>query len=474
MRIAVIGAGVVGALVARELARYDAEVMLFEREAEPGMGVTKANSAIVHAGFHDEPGTLRAKFCVLGNAIFPRLCEELGVPFRRVGGFVLAFSPQEEKKLLALREQGEINGVPEISLLSSDDVLAREPQVNPRVRRALWAPTVGITSPWGLAQAAVENAVANGVKVHFGEEVFSIRTHLGRVQALETAQGVYYVDAVINAAGLYADRVAAMAGVSFPTITPRRGQYILLANSTEDLVHSVLFPTPTPLSKGVLVLPTIDGKILLGPTAEDLPPENKEAVQTTQEGLSQVLAGARRLVPALPLTNVLKSFAGIRPEPASGDFVVGPSSVRGFYNAGGMRSPGLTAAPAVARFLVEEVIANELRLRKKETFNPFRDPIRRTEEFSEEAWAELIRQDARWGRIVCYCNLVTEAQVIEAIRRGAKTLDGIKFRTGAGWGICQGSFCTARILEILARELRVSVEKVTLRGRGSEIVWRRL
>lgn len=473
MRVAVIGAGVVGALIARELARYDVEIMLFEREAEPGMGVTKANSAIVHAGFHDEPGTLRAKFCVLGNALFPHICEELGVPFRRTGGFVLAFSSQEEQTLLALIERGEINGVPGMRLLSGDEVLAREPLINPEVRRALWAPTVGITSPWVLAQAAVENAVTNGVKVYFGEEVLRIRTHLGRVQALQTTRSLYKVNAVINAAGLYADRVASMAGVPFPPIIPRRGQYIILAANAESLVHFVLFPTPTSVSKGILVLPTIDGGILLGPTAEDLPPEEKEAVQTTREGLSQVLAGALRLIPKLPLNDILKSFAGIRPEPVGGDFVVGPSLVQGFYNAGGMRSPGLTAAPAVARFLVEEVVAPELGLRKKDTFNPFRSPIPRTEELSEEAWANLVRQDGRWGRIVCYCNRVTEAQVIEAIRRGAKTLDGVKFRTGAGFGICQGSFCTARVLEILAQELKVSLDEVTLRGPGSKIVRRR-
>ncbi len=470
MRIAVIGAGVVGALIARELTRYDVEVLLFDREPEPGLGVTKANSAIVHAGFHDEPGTLRARFCVQGNALFPRVGEELGVPFRRVGGFVLAFSPGEEEALRVLVEQGEANGVPGLTFLSGAEVLAREPRVNPEVRRALWAPTVGITSPWALAQAAAENAAANGAELHFEEEVLRIRTGHGRVQALHTPRGVYEVDAVVNAAGLYADRVAALAGAPFPALIPRRGQYILLADTAEGFVRSVLFPTPSSVSKGILVLPTVDGGILLGPTAEDLPPEEKEATQTTRTGLSQVLAGARRLVPALPLTEVLKSFAGLRPEPAGGDFVVGPSSLRGFYHAGGMRSPGLTAAPAVAHFLVQEVIASDLGLRKKEEFNPLRPPIPRAEDFSEEAWAELIHQDPRWGRIVCFCNRVTEAQVVEAIRRGARTLDGVKFRTGAGFGLCQGSFCTARILEILARELGTSFEEVTLRGSGSEIV----
>ncbi len=470
MRIAVIGAGIVGTLIARELSRYDVEVLIFDREPEPGLGVTKANSAIVHAGFHDEPGTLRAKFCVQGNALFPQVCEELGVPFRRVGGFVLAFSSQEEEVLRVLAEQGEANGVPGLVLVLGEEVLAREPWVNPEVRRALWAPTVGITSPWALAQAAAENAAANGAELHCEEEVLRICTSHGRVQALQTSRGMYAVDAVVNAAGLYADRVAALAGAPFPAITPRRGQYILLADTAEGLVRSVLFPTPSPVSKGVLVLPTVDGGILLGPTAEDLPPEEKEATQTTRDGLFQALAGARRLLPGLPLTEVLKSFAGLRPEPAGGDFVVGPSPVRGFYHAGGMRSPGLTAAPTVARFLVEEVLAPDLGLHKKDSFNPVRPPIPRVGDLSAGSWAELIRQDPRWGRVVCFCKRVTEAQVVEAIRRGSKTLDGLKFRTGAGFGLCQGSFCIAHILEILARELGVFPEEVTLQGPGSEIV----
>lgn len=469
MRVAVIGAGVVGALIARELCRYEVEVLLFDREPEPGFGVTKANSAIVHAGFHDEPGTLRARFCVEGNALYPRVCTELSVPFRRVGAFVLAFTPEEKRVLSLLLAQGEANGVPGLSLLSGDEVLAREPRVNPGVRQALWAPTVGITEPWTLAQAAAENAAENGAQLHLGEEVLGIVVRGKKVEALKTEKGVYPVSAVVNAAGLYADRVAAMAGAPFPPIHPRRGQYILLDKTAAGLINSVLFPTPTPLSKGILVLPTIDGGILLGPTAENLGHEEKEATETTREGLSQIFAGARKLVPELPLMETLKTFAGVRPEPEGGDFVVGESFVRGFYQAAGMRSPGLTAAPAIARFLAE-AIAADLGLPRKPRFNPVRPPIPRVEELAEEEWDRLIQKDPRWGRIVCFCNQVTEAQVVEAIRRGARTLDGVKFRTRAGFGRCQGSFCTTKILDILSRELGLGPEEISLRGRGSELV----
>lgn len=470
MRIAVIGAGVVGSLIARELSRYDAEILLFDREEDVGFGVTKANSGIVHAGFHDEPGTLRARFCVLGNALYPELAKELGFSFFRTGALVLAFSGEEEETLKRLWEQGEANGVPDLALLSGEEVLAQEPEVNPAVRAGLFAPTVGITAPWEVAQSAAENAQENGAEIHLGEEVLGIEVKSGRVQALRTAKGRYLVDAIVNAAGLFADRISGMAGVPFPTLIPRRGEYVLLDQPAGNLVRSVLFPTPSPISKGILVIPTVDGGLLLGPTAEDLPPAEKEATETTSQGLAQVIRGAQKLVPKIPLNQALKTFAGLRPELANGDFVVGPTTVRGFYQAGGMRSPGLTAAPAVAKFLAHEVIGPELGLTKKATFNPKRVRIPRAAELPEEEWEKLIRADPRWGRVVCFCNTVTEAEVVEAIRRGARTVDGVKFRTRAGFGRCQGSFCTAKIMTILASELGLDPERITFRGPGSELI----
>jgi len=470
MRIAIIGAGVVGSLIARELSRYEAEILLFDREVDVGFGVTKVNSGIVHAGFHDEPGTLRARFCVLGNALYPGLAEELGFSFRQTGALVLAFDAEEEKTLNRLREWGEANGVPGLKLLSKEEVLAQEPEVNPAVRAGLFAPTVGVTAPWEVAQAAAENAQENGAELHLGEEVLGIEIKHGRVQALRTQKGRYLVDAIVNAAGLFADRISEMAGVPFPPLVPRRGEYILLDEPAGNLVRSVLFPTPSPITKGILVIPTVDGGLLLGPTAEDLYPTDKEATETTAQGIAQVVRGAQKLVPKIPLTQALKTFAGLRPEPENGDFVVGPSNVRGFYQAGGMRSPGLTAAPAIAQFLAHEVIAPDLALKKKSTFNPKREGIPHAAELSEAEWEKLIREDPCWGRIVCFCNTVTEAEVVEAIRRGARTLDGVKFRTRAGFGRCQGSFCTPKIMAILARELGLSPEKITLRGHGSELI----
>ncbi|HIP99166.1 TPA: FAD/NAD(P)-binding oxidoreductase [Candidatus Bipolaricaulota bacterium] len=470
MRIAVVGAGIVGALIAREICRFQVEVLLFERAPDVGWGVTKANSGIVHGGFHDEPGTLRARFCAPGNALFGELSRELDFPFRRTGAWVLAFSRAELSVLEKLREQGEENGAPGLEILPRTEVLAREPHVNTQVVAGLWSPTVGITEPWEIAIAAVENARENGLQLHLAEPVIGIELAGGRVMGVRTPRGVYPVDAVVNAAGLHADRVARMAGLREPQLFPRRGEYVLLDKAASGLVNSVLFPAPRGESKGILVLPTVDGGVLLGPTAADLPEGAREATETTASGLAQVAEGARRLIPELPLRHLIKTFAGLRPESPERDFLLGPTPIEGFYQAAAMRSPGLTAAPAIARWLAHEVIAPELGLARKDQFNPFRRGIPHPAELPPGEWEALIREDPCWGRLVCFCNRVTEGEIVEAIRRGARTLDGIKFRTRAGFGRCQGGFCTDKILQILSRELGVPPEGISQHGPGSPLV----
>jgi glycerol-3-phosphate dehydrogenase len=474
MRIAVIGAGIVGSLIARELTRYEAEVLLFEREVDIGWGVTKANSAIVHGGFHEAVGSTRARFCVEGNALYEPLTRELDVPFRRVGAYTVALSKEEVPVLERLLVQGEENGVPGLELQDGATVLAREPNLDRRVQAGLWSPTVGITEPWALAIAAVENALTNGLTLHRGEEITNIRVEENRVTAVVTRQGDYPVDAVVNAAGLFADRIAGMVGLSEPTLFPRRGEYILLDKKADGLVHSVIFPTPRNTSKGILVLPTVDGGILLGPTAEDLPHKEKDSRETTPHGIEETINEARRLVPTLDLSLAIKTFAGLRPESVEKEFLVGGTQVQGFFQAAAMRSPGLTAAPAVARFLVHEVMACELDLTEKASFQPTRVGIPRAAELPEEDWEALIGDDPHYGRVICQCNRVTEGEIVEAIKRGACTLDGVKFRTRAGFGRCQGGFCTDQILMILARELGISAEEITVHGRESQVVKRKV
>ena len=470
MRIAVIGAGIVGTLIARELVRYDADVHLFEQKIDIGWGVTKANSAIVHGGFHEAVGSQRARFCIEGNKLYAALTEELDVPFHRCGAYTVALNKEELSPLKALLAQGEESGIPDLELHDGATVLTHEPNLNPRVQAGLWSPTVGITEPWTLAIAAVENARENGLTLHLSEEVVKIQVKDGRVRGVTTPQEEYPFDAVVNAAGLFADRIADMVGLSEPILFPRRGEYVLLDKKAAGLVNSVIFPTPSNSSKGILVLPTVDGGILLGPTAKDLPREGKDSRETTPDGMEKTIDGARRLVPTLDLSLVIKTFAGLRPESPNKEFVVGKSEVQGFFQAAAMRSPGLTAAPAVARFLVHEVMASELSITKKPSFQPLRAGLPRVSELPDEEWNELISKDPRYGRVICQCNRVTEGEIVAAIRRGARSLDGVKFRTRAGFGRCQGGFCTDRILLILARELGISPEDVTLRGNGSRML----
>ncbi len=469
MRVGVIGAGVVGALVARELCRYEIEVHLFEREADVAFGVTKANSGVIHGCFHEEPGTARARFCVEGNAMYESLSRELDFPFLRVGAHVLAFDRDDLATLERLKAQGEEIGVPGLEIIPREEVLAREPRANRGVRGALWSPTVGIVEPWDVAIGAVENACANGLVLHLGTEVTGIEVADGRVTGVMTAAGEFALDAVVNAAGLYADRVARLAGIDRPVLHPRRGEYLLLDRRAGGMANSVLFPAPTNNSKGILVLPTVDGNILLGPTADDLPELTPDAAATSPTGLAAVISGARRLVPDIDPRLTIKTFAGVRPEPAGSEFVVGPTEVAGFYQAAGMRSPGLTAAPAIARYLAGE-IASALDLAQNDAFDPVRRAIPRFSDLPPAARAALIEADPRYGRIVCRCNEVTEGEIVAAIRRGARTVDGVKFRTRAGFGRCQGGFCTARVISILSRELGVPPEEVTARGKGDRIV----
>lgn len=460
----------VGALVARELCRYEAEVLLFERAPDVGWGVTKANSRIVHGGFHDLPGTLRARLGALGNAFYPpELSRELVFPFRRIGAYVLARHQADLGVLSHLLAQGEGNGVAGLQIHPRDELLAREPQVSPQVMAGLWAPTVGITEPWTVALAAVENACVNGLELHLSEEVIGVDVRKGVFQGVATHQRRYPVDAVVNASELFAYRIAAMAGLSQPRLSPRRGEYILLDKAASGLVRSVLFPTSSRESKGILVLPTVDGGGLLGHTPEALAEWAKEATETTPGELCAVMEGARKLVPNLNRALAIKTLAGLRPESRENDFVVGESVLRGFYQAAAMLSPGPTAAPALARSLALQ-LATGLGLPKKICFQPVRKEIPCTAELSDEDWKDLIREDPRFGRIVCHCNRVTEGEIVAAIRRGARSLDGVKFRTRAGFGRFQGASCTDLIINIIVGELGVTPEEVSLRNERSPIV----
>jgi len=464
LKVGIIGAGVVGTLIARELTRYeDVEVEIFEKLPDVGWGVTKANSGVIHAGYDDEPESVRAKYCVHGNEMYTSLSQELGFQFKRVGSLVVAFQQEDLHVLESLLESGIKNGVKGLKILSKYDSLQLEPNLSKEVLSSLWAPTAGIVGPWEVAQAASENAVKNGAKLHLSTKVNSIKKD--STIKLETDKGTFELDFVINASGLWADEIAQSAGVKVTPLHPRRGEYILL--DQPNVVKTVVFPVPSKGGKGILVLPTIHDTILLGPTSEDLPPSYKERTETTQEGLSRIIDNAKKLVPAINLSKSIRTFAGLRPENEIKDFVIIKSDE--MVNIVATRSPGLTSAPAIAEDVVSW-ISSKKSLKQRKTFDPHRKPIPRPYEMNDDEREALIRSNPSFGRVICRCNKVTEGEVLEAIRRGAKTLDGVKLRTTAMFGRCQGSFCTVNIMKIMKKELGEEFSEIEKNLPASKIV----
>lgn len=472
MRVFVIGAGITGSLITRELSKYDLEVHVIDKAPDIGWGVTKANSAIVHGGYDDPPGSVRAQFAALGNMMYDELSNELDFDFIRTGSYVVAFKEEDVEYLKELKKRGVKNGVSNLEILTSEELKNREPNLNKDIKAALWCPTAGITEPWEVSIAAIENAKDNGAIVHLDEKVLDIIVQNQKVKKILTDKGEYNADIIINAAGLFADEIAKMAGVADFEIFPRKGEYILLDKKLKGLVNAVIFPTPTKKSKGILVVPTVDGGILLGPNAVDLPKDQKNNLETTKEGLNEVYEKSKALVPSIDISYSVKTFAGLRPETKNKDFIIGATKIWGFINVAGIRSPGLTAAPAIAKYITEKVIPEDLglNLSKKSNFNPFRKRIPHLEETNLEEWEKIVKKDPRFGRTVCFCNNVSEGEIVEAIKRGAKTLDGVKFRTRASFGRCQGGFCSLKILEIISRELSIPLEEIKQNYKNSWIV----
>ncbi|MEX2689580.1 MAG: NAD(P)/FAD-dependent oxidoreductase [Candidatus Njordarchaeum guaymaensis] len=477
-RVAVIGAGITGACISRVLSMYEnLEVHLIEKEVDVGWGSTKANTAIIHAGYDDDPDKypVRASLCAKGNAIWrEKWMDELDIRANWPGDLVVAVTEDDVKTLKKLLERGIRNGVPGIRIIwDKKEIEELEPNITPNVIAALYAPTEGqVWHPASATIAVVENAVDNGVKLHLGTEVTGIRVRHGRVAVVETNKGEIEVDWVINAAGLFADVISSMVGITHFKIHPRRGEYYLFSRDAYPKTKRILFPAPLPWTKGVVVTTTVDGNLMLGPNAQDLPKEESDARNTTLEGLDYVWREAHKVVKALPpKSKVIRTFAGLRvePEPVADFIIRAYDEVEGFINAAGIRSPGFASAPAIAYKIVEIMKERGAELVKKKKWNPYRKEIRRFHDASWEERDRLIQENPLYAKIVCQCELVTEAEIVEAIKRGATTLDGIKFRTRAMTGDCQGSFCMFKIAQILARELKIPVWKVTKTGPGSEI-----
>ncbi len=467
--VVVIGGGVVGVTLARALSRYHLDVVLLERDEEVGFGVSKANSGIIHSGIHADPNTVKGALEWPGNVAWMTLRDELGFGLAQVGELLVALSEDELVSIERLHAQGQAKGVPGLERWDQQRVRRHQPNLSREVIAALWAPTAAVINPYEAVMLIAESAAHNGVEVATAEPVVAIDPPDpdGPI-VLHTPARTLAAHYVVNAAGLYADEVAGMAGVGTFSITGRKGEEYLLDKRLAGLVTSIIFPCPTATSKGTLVTPTFDGTIMVGPTAEAT--DDKRDTATTPEGAKEVFAAARRLVPGIDERDVIAEFAGVRAVADTDDFVLGPTARRGFINAAGIQSPGLTAAPAIADHLVEVLREEGLQLTERDEFEPRVEYPVRFAVLPMEEQAALAERDPRFARLACRCELVTEAELVDAVDRGARTLDGIKFRTRAGMGRCQGAFCTWRCITLLADRRGVPIPRITKRGGDSWIV----
>ncbi|MBO4832253.1 MAG: NAD(P)/FAD-dependent oxidoreductase [Oscillospiraceae bacterium] len=467
--VCVIGAGAVGAAVARELSRYRLGICVVEKEEDVCSGTSKANSGIAHAGYDPEPGTMKARMNIRGAELIRELSRDLDFPYRQNGALVLCFDEADMPGLEKLYRRGLENGVADLKIISGDEVRKMEPAVSEEAVAALWAPTSGIVCPFGMTAAFAENAAENGTEFRFLTEVNGIgKTEGGYV--LHTSGGDIRTRFVVNAAGVRSAEIHNAVSETKLAIIPRRGEYVLMDREVGDLVSSTIFQLPGKTGKGVLVAPTVHGNLLVGPNAADM--EDGEDTETTSGGMDEVKERAGKSVPNVPYNRMITAFAGARAHEKGGDFILGevPDAV-GFFDAAGIESPGLTAAPAIGEYLAG-LVAKMAGAERKEDFVSTRKGIPQVAKLSPEERSALIAERPEYGRIVCRCESISEGEIIDAIERtpGARSMDGIKRRVRQGMGRCQAGFCTPAAMDILAERLGIPVEKVTKNGPGSELL----
>lgn len=467
--VVVIGGGAIGCGIARELSRYQCRVALLEKEEDVCSGTSKANSAIVHAGYDAKTGSLKAMLNVKGNAMMEQLSRDLDFDFRRNSSLVLCFSEEDRPALEELYERGVANGVPGIQIISGDEARKREPNVSDEVVAAIYAPTGGIVCPFGLTIALAENACENGVEFHFNTRVEKIEK-LEAGYSLQTENGCFRAAYVVNAAGVYSDVLHNMVSEKKIHITPRRGDYCLLDKEAGSHVSATVFQLPGKYGKGVLVSPTIHGNLLVGPTAVDQ--EDKESTATTAEGLAEACSKAMKSVKDIPFRQVITSFAGLRAHEDNDEFILGEvEDSEGFFDAAGIESPGLSCTPAIGEYIAD-MVAKKAGFAKKEDFKATRKGIVRPAQLPVEERARLIQENPAYGTIICRCENVSEGEIVDAVTRtlGARSMDGIKRRVRQGMGRCQAGFCTPRAMEILSRETGIPMEEICKNRKGSELI----
>ncbi|MCR5285874.1 MAG: FAD-dependent oxidoreductase [Treponema sp.] len=478
--VAIIGAGIIGSCIARELSKYKINICMIDKADDVACGTSKANSGIIHGGFDAKPGTLMAKLNVEGTAMYPELSQQLHFDYKNNGSLVVAFCDEDMEHIKKLYQRGKDNGVEKLRIIEQEELRRLEPNISEEAVGALLSETAGIVSPYQATWAFAENALMNGVKVFLEQELHSISVPKKNGDNFILHTGRFDIEAkkIVNAAGLFADEISAMAGARDFIIKPRKGEYYLLDNKCGNLANHTLFQTPDKMGKGILVTPTVDGNILSGPTALDL--DDKYASETTALGQEQVFQKSEKTIPNIPRRNVINSFAGLRAiaynsdgSPVNDFIIEEDSKVKGFINVAGICSPGLSAAPAIGKYvaaLVEK--SSGKKFEENKDFIAVRKGIESFKTASDERKAQLIENNPLYGRMICRCESITEAEIVAAIKSplGARDLDGVKRRTRAGMGRCQSGFCSPRVTEIISRELNIPMTSVTKNGGCSYIL----
>jgi glycerol-3-phosphate dehydrogenase len=473
--VIIIGSGIVGSMAARFLSQYEFSILVIEKEIDVGMCPSAANSAIIHAGFDPKPGTLKAKLNVQGNKMWENIAGELSVPMKKTGSLVAAIGQDEFTKLGELYERGISNGVPGMRLLKREELLNKEPLINPNATGALWAPSAAVIDPFTAVLASAENAAINGVQFLFETKFMGFIAENKKIIGIKTNKGDFFSRWVMNSAGLYSDEVMHSAGVRPDfKILPRKGEYLIFDASAVSL-NNVLFQVPSEKGKGILVSTTTHGNVMIGPNSN--PAEKKEDHATTGKGIEEVLEGSKKLVPSLQKKDIIAVYAGLRATGNAGkDFIVEiPKETPNFINIAGIESPGLASAPAIARMVIGLLKESGENLKPKVNWTPIRKATPCFHKLSHKEKAGLIKKNPAYGRIVCRCEEITEGEILDSMRSPipAFTYDGIKRRTWLGTGRCQAGFDYPRVIEIISQELKIPITEVSKKGKDSEFIIRK-
>ena len=468
--VVVIGAGIVGSLVARKLSSYELSVAVLDKEPDVGSVTTMANSAIVHSGYDPVPGTLKAKLNVLGNKMMDKVCEELDVEMERVGSLTVALYDSQVPMLEELAKRSALNGV-EVKILSAEETLKLEPNINPNVKGSLLAPTAGIINPFTFAVHAMENAVDNGVKLFLEEKVVKINKEGELFNIICESGNFYQTKVIINAAGVYSDEIHKLVEPIDYSITPRKGEYFILDHYSDSLVKHTIFPLPSEKGKGILVTPSIGGTYLIGPSAEAMP--SKDDVSTDKPTLDEIRRQALDMVPSIPFNQVIRTFAGTRPTPSTHDFIIGfAKSDNHFITLSGIESPGLVSAPAIAEYVVNEYLSKVIDLKANPNFNPYVKKRPALNKMSFEEHKEFVKKNPAYGEIICNCEKVSLGEILFEMNTSVppKTIKAVKKRTRAGFGKCQGGFCQPLVCKIISEKFDIPLNKVLFQKADSFVM----